>query len=139
MPVEYFLRYKGLCYDVGTRLRFRNCTAPWAIVYEGTIEWFSHNSAFIRLTNGGQYELFTTWPLDNLILEIIHPVYYEEPPKVPVRGGPLPPENDIFIGLVWYIVIMLVGAIFKDRLTIWVCATAYFFLWKNGYFNRGKK
>ena len=140
MPVEYFLRYKGQCYDVGTRLRFK--IVSFGSPEEGTIEWFSHNKVCIRLTDGSQHLLSTMWPLDNTIVEIIEPVYYEEPTveyKRGLKGGVCPPEDDVFVGWVWYIVIMLVGIIFKDRFTIWVVATAVFFLWKNGFLNGGKK
>jgi hypothetical protein len=34
---------------------------------------------------------------------------------------------------------MVVGTIFKDRLMIWVFASAVFFLWKNGFLNGGNK
>lgn len=137
MPVERFLRYQGNCYDVGTRLRFR--TSVWDKGKEGVIEWFSHNSMYIRLTDGRGWEIHTIWPLDNVIIEILEPVYYKEPPKECTRGGPRPPENEIFLGWVWYIVIMLIGVIFNDRWLIWIFATVIFFLWKNGYLNGGKK
>jgi len=138
MPVEYFIRFNGQCYDVGTRLRFKNCTASWAIILEGKIEWISHNHFYIRLIDGSGWQLSKVRPLDNIIVEIIEPVYYEEPQKVYVNNRICPPEEDIFVGWLWYIVIMAVGIIFKDRLMIWVFATAYFFLWKNGFFG-GKK
>ena len=137
MPVEYFLRYNGQCYDIGTKLRFKPLS--WGDTKEGTIEWISHNIIYIRLVDGTGWELSKICGLEKMITEIIEPVYSIEPPKVPVRGGPLPPADDMFIGWVWYIVIMLVGVIFKDRLMIWIFATAVFFLWKNGYLNGGKK
>lgn len=139
MPVEYFLRYNGQCYDVGTRLKFQTSAAPYASVLEGKIEWISHNHIYIRLTDGSGRKLSKMHHLDSLIVEIIDPVYYQEPSRKPIRGGPRPPEDDVFVGWVWYIVIMLVGVIFKDRLTIWVFSTAVFFLWKNGCLNGGNK
>ena len=140
MPVEYFVRYQGERYDVGTQLKFR--TSSWGTILEGKIEWISHNHVGIRLTDGGFWRLSKTRSLDNTIVEIIEPVYYEEPQieyKQGLRGGVCPPEGDVFVGWVWYIAIMLVGAIFKDRFAIWVFATAVFFLWKNGFFNGGRK
>jgi len=139
MPVEYFIRFQGKCYDVGTRLKFKRSTAKWERVLEGKIEWIGRHVFYIRLTDGCGCELSKVWPLDNIIIEIIEPVYYEEPQKVYVRGGPCPPEGELFVGWVWYIVIMLVGIIFKDRFAIWVFATVVFFLWKNGFLNGGKK
>ena len=137
MPVEYFIRFQGKCYDVGTRLKFK--PSYWGDSLEGTIEWISHNVFYIRLTDGKGWELSKVKPLDNTIIEIIEPVYYEEPPMVYKRGGICPSEDTIFVGWVWYIVIMLVGIIFKDRLLIWTVASAIFFLWKNGFLNGGKK
>ena len=140
MPVEYFIRYQGKCYDVGTVLSFRTSSASWASILTGRIEWISHNGFYVRLTDGKGWRLSKMWGLENTIVEIIVPVYYEEPSveyRRGIRGGPCPPEDDIFVGWVWYIVIMVVGIIFKDRLMIWVFATAAFFLWKNGFFNGG--
>lgn len=37
MPEEYFVRYQGKCYDVGTRLKFRPGIGIDPL--EGTIEW----------------------------------------------------------------------------------------------------
>lgn len=135
MPVEYFLRYKGQCYDVGTRLKFKE----WGREEEGQIEWFINNHVGIRLVDGSLRVLSTMWGFENTVTEIIEPVYYVAPPEKKVYGGPLPSEDDIFIGWVWYIVIMLVGTIFRDRLTIWVFASLIFFTWKNGLWNGGKK
>ena len=140
MPVEYFIRFQGQCYNVGTRLRFK--PFKWSEPLEGTIEWINHNHFYIRLTDGTGWTLSHLIPLENTIVEIVYPVYYEEPPVKYVRGirgGICPPEEDIFVGWVWYIAIMLVGVIFNDRLAIWVVASAIFFLWKNGCLNGGNK
>ena len=131
MPVEYFVRYKGKCYDVGTRLKYK--TDKWCDGFEGTIEWISHNVFYVRLIDGSGRQLSKMYSLDNIIVEIIEPVYYEEPPKKNVRRGVYPSENDIFVGWVWYILIMVVGTIFNARLLIWIVATAVFFSWKNGF------
>lgn len=136
MPVEYFLRYRGLCYDVGTRLRFRPIYG--GDIEEGTIEWISNHYIYIRSTDGSGTQLSKLFGLDETITEIVTPVYYETP-RQQACGGPLPPEDAIFVGWVWYIVIMLVGIIFKERFAIWVFASVVFFLWKNGFLNGGKK
>ena len=137
MPVEYFIRFQGKCYDVGTRLRFKYISS----IMEGKIEWISHNVFYIRLIDGTGWQLSKVWPLENTIIEIIEPVYYKEPQveyTYGISGGVCPPEEEIFIGWIWYIVIMLVGTIFKDRLMIWVFTSAVSFLWKNGFLG-GKK
>ena len=139
MPIEYFIRFQGQCYDVGTRIKFK--AGYWGPILEGTIEIISHHIFFVRLTDGYLHQLSKIKPLDNIILEILEPVYYVEPEveyKRGFNGGVKPPEDDIFIGWIWYILIMVVGVIFRDRLTIWIFATVVFFLWKNGFFG-GKK
>lgn len=137
MPVEYFLRYRGICYNVGTRLKFK--PSYWSDPIEGKVEYISHHTVFIQLTDGSKWKLSKVQSLDNTITEIIEPVYYEEHPIVYKRSGAHPSEESVFIGWVWYIAIMLIGVIFKDKFTIWVFATAAFFLWKNGFLNGGKK
>lgn len=137
MPVEYFIRFQGKRYDVGTRFKFKYMGS----VMEGTIESISHNIFYVRLTDGTDWRLSKVWPLENTIIEIIEPVYYEDPIveyTFGISGGVCPTEGDVFIGWIWYIVIMVVGTIFNDRLMIWVFTSAVFFLWKNGFLG-GKK
>ncbi len=135
MPVEYFVRYKGKCYDVGTRLKFK--TSKWCEGLEGTIEWISHNVFYVRLIDGSGRQLSKMYSLDNTIIEIIEPVYYEEKPQE-IDNRVYPSMGDIDIGWVWYILVMIVGVIFNARLLIWIVATVVFFSWKNGLFNGGK-
>jgi len=128
METEYFLRYKEKCYDVGTRLKFDF----YGTIHEGTIEWISPYLVYVRLTDGTGCQLSKLFPLDKTIIEIIEPVYYAEPQQNNTQERILPSIDDIFIGWVWYIVIMAVGIIFKDRWLIWIFATIIFFTWKNG-------
>ena len=140
MPVEYFIRHKGLFYDVGTRLKFKACSYGiyWGIK-EGVIEKFINSTVFIRADDGELYQYSTTKYLvdfDDLIVEIITPVYYDISKLVPIDNRECPAPWDVEIGWIWYIIIMVLGAIFKDRLLIWGTATAFFFLWKNGFMNK---
>ena len=130
MPVEQFIRYKGLFYDVGTKLRINRYG-----IKEGEIEKFIGGTAYIRFTDGS-LESYSTMPnmidFDKLIVEIIKPVYW-----IPNELNLVDNQNrtapwDVEIGWIWYIIIMVVGTIFNDRLLIWVVATTIFFLWKNG-------
>lgn len=73
------------------------------------------------------------------IVEIIEPVYPHKEEMTSTYYRQCPSLDTVFVGWVWYIVIMLIGIIFKDRLLIWVFATAVFFLWKNGFLNGGNK
>ena len=77
--------------------------------------------------------------LDKFIVEIIDPVYYNQPEQIQlVNNRNVPPAWDVEIGWIWYIFIMIVGTIFNDRLIIWIVASAVFFLWKAGKLG-GKK
>ena len=142
MPVEYFIRYKGLLYDVGTRLKFKAYSYGyyWG-EKEGVIEKFIGSTVFIKGDDGILYEYSTTKYLvdfDKVIIEIIEPIYYTLE-KSSVADRDCPPSWDIEIGWIWYVILMVVGAIFKARIIIWVFVSAYFFLWKNGFINGGRK
>ena len=76
-----------------------------------------------------------------LIVEIIELPKNEEsqnkhlyyPNKKPPMGW------QIEVGWTWYLIIMVVGTLFKDRWIIYIFVTLYFFLWKNGILNGGKE
>lgn len=143
MEVEHFMRYQGKCYDVGTKLKFKSMARSWINPEEGIITGFNGSVVYIQSTDGTTYR-FCKIPdagiIDRIVVKIIEPVYYvPQTTQQSPNNRTKPFEGDIQIGWIWYIIIMVVGAIFKDRLLIWIAATAYFFLWKNGYFNGGKK
>ena len=135
MPVEYFLRYKGKCYDVGTMIRYKTRGSA----HVGTIQWFSHNAMYVLREDGQEECISRIFSLDNTIQEIIIPVEIEEPERATAKHRSSPPADDVFYGWIIYIAVMLIGAIFKERLMIWVFASAVFFLWKKGFLNGGKK
>lgn len=143
MEVEHFMRYQGKCYDVGTKLKFKIVDGPWVPTAEGVITGFGSNVVYFKSADGSIWR-FSNSPdagiIERIVIEIFEPVYYV--PQITQQSPnnrTKPFEGDIQIGWIWYIIIMVVGAIFKDRLLIWIAATASFFLWKNGYFNGGKK
>jgi hypothetical protein len=136
MPVEYFLRYKGQLYDVGTKIRF---AARCGLVYEGTITKFVGTWILVELVQGWTYDISQYRDMDKVILEIIEPVYYTGPVPQPHNPNINPPQyNDLFIGTVWYIVIMIAGLFFNDRWLIWIFASIYFFLWQIGIIGGNK-
>ena len=141
MPVEYFIRYQGKCYDVGTRLRFydRCFGRKSSYTCTGIIARFVENICVIQGDDGKVYTIYTTLQTptrDNeFVAEIIKPVYYVEKPQKSTRR--CPPAWDVEIGWVWYIIIMVIGAIFNARLAIWIFASLIFFGWKNGFLNGG--
>jgi len=119
------LYYKGVYYDVGTVVKLRT-------------KW---NKEVITTFLGGHkyegvspYDCYFLDPPETYIIEIIKPVYY-----VPSKGGSSmtrsgsgssTSSDEIAIGLIWYIAVMLVAIIFKDRLLIWIVATIIFFAGK---------
>ena len=150
---ETVLLFQGKYYDVGTKVKFIR-KYQWNSVTEGTIIWIEPNSITIKTYNDINYNIFVS-DVDKMIKEIIEPIYYTgsvQPPIQPSASGTdvlykgvganknrnYPSEGDGEVGWIWYIIIMLVGAIFKDRWIIWVVATFYFFSWKNGFLG-GKK
>lgn len=150
---ETVLLFQGKYYDVGTKVKFIR-KYQWNSVTEGTIIWIEPNSITIKTYNDINYNIFVS-DVDKMIKEIIEPIYYTgsvQPPIQPSASGTdvlykgveanknrnYPSEGDVEVGWIWYIIIMLVGAIFKDRWIIWVVATFYFFSWKNGFLG-GKK
>lgn len=146
MPVEYFIRYKGLCYDVGTKLKFKarfraGSYSFYQGVKEGVIEQFINSTVFIRAEDGELYNFSTIRNLvdfDKEIVEIIEPVYYIPKPQTSDRNYNRPDPWDVEVGWIWYIIIMVVGTIFNSRLLIWVAATTIFFSWKSGRFGGNK-
>jgi hypothetical protein len=141
MPVEYFIRYKGLLYDVGTRLKFKAEKYNYYLgIKDGVIEQFIGNAVFIRGDDGELYRYSTIKNLvdfDKVIVEIVEPVYYI-PDETVGSKRECPSPWDIETGWIWYIIIMVVGALFKGAPMIWILATVFFFAWKNGKFG-GKK
>ena len=138
---------------MGTKVKFIR-KYQWNSVTEGIIIWIEPNSITIKTYNDINYNIFVS-DVDRMIKEIIEPIYYTgsvQPPIQPSASGTdvlykgveanknrnYPSEGDVEVGWIWYIIIMLVGAIFKDRWIIWVVATFYFFSWKNGFLG-GKK
>ena len=145
---ETVLLFQGKYYDLGTKVKFIR-KYQWNSVTEGKIIWIEPNSITIKTYNDINYNIFVS-DVDRMIKEIIEPIYYTgsvQPPIQPSASGTdvlykgveanknrnYPSEGDVEVGWIWYIIIMLVGAIFKDRWIIWVVATFYFFSWKNGF------
>ena len=143
MPVEECLKFNGVCYGVGTKLKFYPHGDIYLTPITGVIEKFVNNYVVIRGEDNYLYE-FSMMSRSkyhiNPIIEIIQPVYYDrETTNYTVDNRVFPSEGDIDIGWVWYIIIMLVAVIFKDRIIIWLVASAIFFTWKNGFLNGGNK
>lgn len=142
---DYF-EFKGVKYGIGTIVKVPSSTdirwvSPKKYSHEATFignSTFRYNKLLGCITLyedgsnliGGKYEEY---------IEIIEPVYYQEPQPLPAKKGSIwtrtgsgswDAHGDVCIGLIWYIVIMLVATIFKDRIAIWIITTIVFFSWK---------
>ncbi len=142
-----YMKYKGEYYDVGTICKIKGRCGPVLAKFCG---WQPHDrDCFKPVVEQGRYSLYNTYDYVGVMdycLEIVVPVKpnlrkTEEQSSgsfgLPERDKP--PSWDIEVGWIWYIVIMVVAVIFKDRWLIWGFTTAVFFLWKNGFLKGGKK
>lgn len=129
-----YMKYHGKYYDVGTKVRIKS---EGKIIEATFLGWSSDRSFDCEFYGSKTYKFSC---VDKYIVEIIEPVYPKltEVPTTATNPN-APPSWEIEIGWVWYILIMVVGVIFKDRWIIWIAATIYFFVWKSGLWNGGNK
>ena len=123
-----YLYYKGRYYDVGTVLKIKT---RWNGIQEVTF----YRWGTCPFSEDGVYDQYYYFDVEKYIVEIVKPVY-PKPENSEGRFGSnrdCPPSWRVETAWIWYILIMVVGAIFKDRLLIWTFATGYFILWKKGY------
>ena len=142
MALMPYFEFKGVKYGVGTIAKVpRTLDLRWlpkdkimkeAEFVGGGYFVFSNSSGSIHLYGerglSGKYEEY---------IEIIKPVYYQEPEPSKQQNiffrtgsGSWDAHNKVCIGFVWYVLVMFLAIIFKDRLIIWVIATIVYFLWK---------
>lgn len=64
-------------------------------------------------------------------LEIVEPVYPQpiQTYATPEKG--YPSQGTVEIAWIWYIIIMVFAAFFKDRIGIWIVVTICFFWWES--------
>ena len=124
------LRSGNSAQEMLEELRGNNLDGALAFLKVFVLKDIEHSiNLYEDLGLSGKYEEF---------IEIINPVYYQEPePLEPqnvftqTKSGSWNAHNKVCIGLTWYIFIMLLAIIFKDRLIIWVFTTIVFFVWKS--------
>ena len=140
-----YMKFKGEYYDVGTIAKIKGRYGPVVARFCG---WKYNNIGCFELIDGKAFGLYDTYNRAGVMdycLEIVVPVkpnlHQTENPtgkgSLPDRENP--PSWDVEVAWIWYIVIMIVAVIFKERLLIWGFTTAVFFLWKNGFMNGGNK
>ena len=128
--------YKGVEYAPGTKVKIKTLRNG-----EQIMTYYSGVNTRAFVSDSPYVCSIRAWPpyVDHLnIIEIVEPVYPPEK-QVPQNKRQCPPSWDVEIGWIWYILIMLVGLIFKDRWLIWIITTVVFFSWKSGLLNGGKK
>lgn len=124
------LHYKGQYYDIGTKVKLKD---KWNKIVIAT---YKGRGEFDGIS---KYAFYSLMPPEHYIVEIIEPVYYQEKENndgkkssifTRTGSGSWQSSDEVFYGLTWYIAVMLVGIIFKDRWLIWIIATWIFFGWK---------
>lgn len=136
-----YLKYNGEYYDKGTIVKLYGRKAPIIARWTG---WNLGDKNCFELLNPEDWvNLYHNYDRANTnvyILEIVVPIKpnLQQTEELNGKGFSLPdretpPSWNVEIGWIWYIAIMLVATIFKDRLMIWCFVTAVFFLWKKGY------
>ena len=140
---NYFI-YKGVAYGIGTKVLFTEKfynTLPYSDKakhqpYTFVSGWGNNQKLFrwheYEDWKRGEFRSpFITNP-DEEIAEIIEPIYVELIPWQKqafnnMASGKV--HADIFGGILLYIITMVIGAIFNDRILIWVAATLIFICW----------
>ena len=140
---DYFI-YKNVAYGVGTKVRFNNSVKvdyyhrPYSKtpIFEFVTGFDNGEKRFKYVTSDNvcraNVMLQTNNSLDDAIKEIVKPVYVELVPWQKQALSNMVNKTvspDVFGGVLIYIVVMLVGALFISRLLIWVFATVVFIIW----------
>lgn len=143
MSVKQYFEFNGVKYGVGTivkvpsvvgvRLLHNESPMVAAEFVGGACFVFCNQNNYIHLYESSDY--FSGEGKQSI--EIIKPVYYQEPSAqnntnifIKTKSGSWDAHNDVCVGLVWYIAIMLLALIFKARLAIWLLTTIIYFSWK---------
>lgn len=129
------LEYRGQKYDVGTVLLINTQSFGTQRV---TITYCKSMGVHYRTEDGIPGQFYKYDNLDKIILDIIEPIYYQEIVYQRLSNNAnSPPKWEVDIGWIWYLLIMIGGAIFQAKVLIWIVATIIFFKWKNGEFKGG--
>ena len=137
-----YMKYKGKYYDVGTICKIKGTNGPKLVRFMG---WHFQNDRWnFELVDKNDYGLYNSYNRSGVMdycLEIVHPIYPDLTPVVSTKpdNPNKPPSWEVEVAWIWYIAIMVVLVIFKDRWIGWIATTVIFFLWKNGFMNGGNK
>ena len=141
-----YMKYKGEYYDVGTVCKIEGRYGPILVKFLGCKygNQFSNKFDFVPINEEESIGLYNSYDVAGVMcycLEIVIPVKPNlQPMEISkVNNREKPPSWDVEVAWIWYIVIMAVAVIFKDRWLIWGFTSAAFFLWKGGFLKGGKK
>ena len=140
-----YMKFRGVYYDVGTICKIKGPRGPVTVRFTGWKQGrFNDNFELIDASLSKSWVMYNSYDrvgVNDYCLEIIKPVYppQEAVVKTPVGGREKPPSWDVEVAWIWYIVIMAVTVIFKDRIGLWILESIVFFGWKEGIFKGGKK
>lgn len=127
MSIPKYLYYKGVYYDVGTKVKLKT---RWYGIVEAT--FLGYRTYDCLLERAGATP-------DDYIVEIIEPVYYIPPPEPAPKkaniffrtgSGSAAHNDDVFHGFLLYLAVMFGGLLFKDCVLVWISATIVYFSWK---------
>ena len=130
-----YLEFHGKCYVVGTRMLVNPGVGN---IGEAIFNGYKDGRyEFIDCANGRVFHTGLYPPAK--ILDIIEPVEVEYVASIYHKSKRHQPMDwEIDNAWIWYIIIMIGGTFFYDRLLIWIFATIYFILWKNGFLGGNK-
>ena len=140
-----YMKYNGEYYDVGTICKIKGHRGPVLVRFLG---WkYANRWCFEAVEKEHSPELYNTYDPSGVMdycLEIVIPIKPNLDKKevsnsnvgIGLPERETPPSWDIEVGWIWYIAIMLIATIFKDRVMIWGFATVVFFLWKKGFLSK---
>lgn len=144
MSVKQYFEFQGVKYGVGTIAKVPRMLKVGLLSREQIMEEaeFVGGACFVFKNLNGSINLYESSGHMSgkyeQYIEIVNPVYYQEPdpPQPPniffrTGSGSWDAHNEVCVGFVWYIAVMLLAVIFKDRLAIWALATIVYFLWKS--------
>lgn len=140
--IDYFI-YHGVAYGVGTKVILSDEFASKYsykrknIPHIFTASYSDGYNIFYMQDDGTKSCLKSSIGIDNYdedIKEIVYPVYaniqhtsWQKQAINNMMSGKF--HADIFDGVVIYLAVMVVGAIFKDRWLLWIAATIIFINW----------
>lgn len=133
--MNYF-EYKGIKYAAGTRLKYKSSLYG---VQTYTFNGADYRSEFVPDDNRVQSVLsYRAKP--ECIVEIIEPVFYDESSKKrSVNNQSNPSDMTIETAFLFYVIIMVVGTIFKIKWVIWILTTIGFVIWRAWFFIKKKR